>query len=119
MTVAPSNQDVPANSGTTSFNVNSNIDWAASSNASWCMVNTPSGSNNGPINITYTANTLVTPRIATITVTGTSVSPVSVTVTQAGAAPILSVTPPNQDVLSPAGSVNFNIVSNTGWAALS
>ncbi|MGV1050481.1 MAG: BACON domain-containing protein, partial [Solirubrobacterales bacterium] len=41
----------------------------------------------------------------------------TVTVTQAGATPTLSVTPSNQAVTFAAGSTAFNVTSNTTWSA--
>ena len=45
-------------------------------------------------------------------------TPVVVTVTQAGAA-TLSVTPPNQNVTAPAGTTNFTVTSNSAWTVVS
>lgn len=99
LSVTPSNQNVPAAAGNTSFNVTCNGNWTATSNQTWCTV-TPSGTGNGSLVATYTENTSITPRIATITVNAVGAPPVSVTVTQEGAAPYVNVTPPNH-VLAP------------------
>ena len=80
--VTPSNQDVAVPAGTTDFTVTSNTDWVAVSNSSWCTV-TPSGTGNGTIIATYSENS-GSPRIDTITVTVTGVTPQKVTVTQEG-----------------------------------
>ena len=116
--VGPQNQNVSSSSGSTSFNVTSNTNWIAQSNASWCTV-TPSGSGNGTINATYTANLLVTQRIATVTVTVNGLPSQMVTVTQAGAAAILTVDPQNQNVGYQAGNTTFNVTSNTDWTSIS
>lgn len=118
LAVTPSNQNVPAAAGNTTFNVSSNGNWTATSDQTWCTV-TPSGSGNGTLTATYTENTAITPRIATITVTAAGAPPVAVTVTQAGAAPTLSVTPSNYNVTPPAGYVDFTVTSNTSWTAAS
>jgi len=83
LSVTPTNQDVPATSGTTSFSLTSNSAWSVSSDQSWCTV-TPSGSGNGTVYANYDANTLVSSRVANITVTVSGLSPVTITVTQAG-----------------------------------
>ncbi|MCX6247564.1 MAG: BACON domain-containing carbohydrate-binding protein [Bacteroidetes bacterium] len=120
LTVTPPNQNVPATpAGTTNFTVTSNTSWTVISDQTWCTV-TPSGSGNGTIVATYTENLLVTPRVANITTSATGVTPVVVTVTQAGATPTLAVTPPNQNVpASPAGVTTFTVTSNTSWNVVS
>ena len=114
--VTPSNQNVTAVAGTTSFAVTSNSSWTAGSNQGWCTV-TLSGTGNGTITANYTENTSVTPRVANVTVTVAGLTPVVVTVSQAGVTPTLIVTPPDQPVTSAAGSTSFSVTSNTGWTA--
>ena len=50
--VTPLNQNVTSSSGTTSFNVASNVAWTSSSDQTWCTV-TPSGTGTGIITATY------------------------------------------------------------------
>ncbi|MDP4280834.1 MAG: BACON domain-containing carbohydrate-binding protein [Bacteroidota bacterium] len=120
LSVVPQNQNVPATpGGYVNFTVTSNSPWTVSGNASWCTV-TPSGNGNGIITATYSENTYLSQRVATITVTVTGLPPATVTVTQSGAAPELSVSPQNQSVPSqPAGSTFFIVTSNTVWNASS
>jgi hypothetical protein len=114
LSVTPPNQNVTPPPGTTAFTVTSNTNWTVTSDASWC-VPTASGSGNGSINAVYSENTTIYPRVANLTVIVTGLSPVMVTVTQAGLPPMLNVTPSNQDAGSPAGTVNFTVTSNTDW----
>jgi plastocyanin len=118
LTVSPSNQNVSSAAGTTSFTVSSNTSWNASSDQSWCTV-TSSGTGNGTITATYSLNSSVNTRITTITVSASGVPDQVVTVTQAGAAKTLSVTPPNQTVSAVAGTTDFTITSNTDWTVSS
>jgi hypothetical protein len=118
LSVNPPNQDVSTLAGNTTFDVASNIGWSVSSDAEWCTV-TPSGTGNDTIFATYGENTTVGQRIAHITVTGTGVSPQTVTVTQMGIPVILNVTPPNRAVASTVGFTNFNVTSNTDWTVSS
>jgi M6 family metalloprotease-like protein len=115
LSVTPSNQNVTAPAGNTSFTVTSNSGWISSSNQSWCTV-TPSGTGNGSIVATYTENTTLVQRVASITVTVAGLTPVVVTVTQAAPAATLAVTPPNQDVTDVAGNTSFNVTSNSSWS---
>ena len=116
--VVPSNQNVTPPAGTTTFIVTSNTDWAVTVDSSWCTA-TPSGSGSGTIYATYSENSSVNTRVATLTVTVATLTPQQVTVTQSGAAPILFVTPAYQDVSADAGSTTFNVQSNTTWTASS
>jgi subtilisin family serine protease len=119
LTVTPANQNVSSLAGTTTFTVTSNSAWTASSNQTWCTV-TPSGTGNGTITATYTQNTLTTPRVANITVTVIGLTPIIVTVTQAGvSAPTLTVAPSNQNVTAPAGTTLFTVTSNSSWTVTS
>lgn len=116
--VTPLNQNVPPSQGTTSFAVASNLDWTSSSNQTWCTV-TLSGNGNGTITVTYLVNTGAGSRTAVITVSGSGVIDQVVTVTQSGTAPLLSVTPLNQNVSSSSGATGFTVVSNIEWTSSS
>jgi hypothetical protein len=116
--VTPSNQNVPAPAGSTSFTVTSNTDWTVTVDSTFCTV-TPAGTGNGTILVYYSENFSVNSRVATLTVTVSGLTPQFVTVTQEGAAPILIVIPPYQNVTEIAGSTSFNVTSNTNWTALS
>jgi hypothetical protein len=117
MAVTPPNQNAPAADGNTDFIVSSNTTWVVESDAAWCTVTT-SGVNNDTINAVYTENVEVSGRVAHITVTGAGVGSQVVTVTQEGAAPLLSVSPPNQNVGTPSGLTQFEVLSNTTWNVL-
>ncbi|HPS63093.1 MAG TPA: BACON domain-containing carbohydrate-binding protein, partial [Bacteroidales bacterium] len=116
MTVTPPNQPVAATAGATTFTVTTNATtpWTSVSDQTWCTV-TPTGTGNGTINANYTQNANLASRVANITVTVAGVSPVIVTVSQAGAAPTLSVAPSNQTVQPPAGTTSFTVTSNSAW----
>jgi len=109
LVVLPSNQNVNPSAGSTVFNVTSNSDWTAMSNATWCTV-TPSGSGNGPITAAYAQNTTGLPRIDTITVNVTGLSPVRVTVSQDAATGIGEHSSIPLQVYPNPSSGNLNIV---------
>lgn len=118
LSVTPSNQNVSAPTGSTIFNVTSNSNWTASSNQTWCTINS-GGSGNGTITAVYEENSSIEPRVATITVSASGAANQTVTVSQEGAAATLAVTPPNHNVSPLAGSVIFMVTSNTNWAVQS
>lgn len=127
LSVTPSNQNVSASAGNTSFNVlntacgNMNYTSSVTSGSSWLSITGGgSGGNTGTINVSYTQNSDCNQRIGTITITasGATGSPISVTVTQAGnSTPTLSVTPSNQNVSASAGNTSFNVL-NTACGTL-
>ena len=75
----------PSKSSTTTFDITSNISWNVSSNQTWLAVSSLSGSNNASISIAASANNTKSPRTAIITVSGSGVTPKTITVTQAAA----------------------------------
>ena len=101
--------------GSTSFDITSNVDWTVSEGSTWLSVDPTTGSNNATVTINYDQNTSFTPRYAELTVSAPDVPDVIVTVNQAAAGAILSVSPPNQNVGPAAGATSFSILSNTGW----
>ena len=86
LAINPTTANVNSTAGTGSTSVTSNISWnAVSSNTSWLTITSgSSGSNNGAINYSYTANTSTSSRTATITVSGSGVSSQTLTVIQDG-----------------------------------
>ena len=57
-----------------SLYIKSNVDWDASSDASWLTVSPVSGSNDGTLILTTTANTDSNQRTATVTISGTGLT---------------------------------------------
>jgi len=118
ITIDPLTLNANSNAGTSIFNVVSNTDWSAVSDAAWCNV-TASGSGAGPLNANYTENIIAVQRTANITVTVLGLDPVVVTLVQTGAAPVLSVDPMSFDVVSSAGSADIAVTSNAPWTVVS
>ena len=115
LTVTPPNQNVGTPSGVTKVLVTSNVSWTVTSGSSWCTV-TNSGTGTDTIFAVYEDNTTIIPRVAQITVSGNGVSPVTVTVSQAGVPIILTVTPPDTNVVNTSGNTRFYVTSNTNWS---
>lgn len=82
LAIEPENQNVEAVAGTTTFTVFSNTAWTMESDAKWCSTQ-PAGDGNGVIEVNYTANPINDVKMATLTVSVSSLDPISVTVTQA------------------------------------
>lgn len=102
--------------GSLSFNVTSNTEWTATSNVSWCKVNTTSGTGNKTVNITVTENNGTNDRTATITITAGNVTR-TVWITQSTAT--LSIDKSNITFGPAANTQVVNITSNTSWTATS
>jgi hypothetical protein len=119
LTLTPTSKAVEANAGTFKVAILSTVPWMASSNEDWIDIDPMVGDGNSTMNVTHQPNISIAPRSATITIQGTNVEAKTVTLTQAGASPLLSVTPANQNVSSLAGNTTFDIQSNTSWTAQS
>lgn len=112
LTVTPDSRSVNAASGTVTYSVTSNIDWNISENSDWL---TATKTNNSTLTVSYNENITVNPRAATITLSGTGVTAQTVTLSQDGATPVLSIEPGSATVPSEAGSVSFTVTSNIDW----
>ena len=133
LSVTPTTKSVSAAAGTTSFNVANSgtgtMNWtAAISSGDWIHITAGTSGTNDTgesksVQISYDANTVETPRTATILVTstGTIGSPVVVSVLQAAMIPdqpILNVTPRSRSVSASSGTTTFAI-TNTGTGSMS
>ncbi len=74
LNVTPATRTVTDPAGVTTFNVSSNINWACTSDANWC-VPTASGSGIGALTATYQQNLSAVIRTANLLVTGTVLAP--------------------------------------------
>jgi len=68
LSVNPEYQSVESSAASTTFNVSSNTKWAVSTKSDWAKVSTPSGENNGEVEITFSENTTDKERTADIVV---------------------------------------------------
>ena len=116
LTVSPTSQTPSSSAGSFTITVTANVDWSASSDAGWLTVSPTSGSNNGTVTATYTANTGAA-RTGSITFTAGTLTQ-TVTVTQA--IPVeISVSPTTQSVSAAAGNFAIDLSSNTAWTVSS
>ncbi len=92
MTATPVAQNVSNATGIFDITITGNTDWTAVSSASWCTISPVTGSGNGAVAVNYQDNSEASTRTATITISGTDVTPVSITVTQDKGSDL----PPNQ-----------------------
>lgn len=83
ISLTPASQNVGSSAGGITINISSNVAWTASDDATWLTITPTSGSNNGVLNCTFTANTASAPRTATVTVTNGTISNTA-TITQDG-----------------------------------
>ena len=97
------------------FTIESNVNWTVSKgSATWLTVSPASGSNNGAVTVTASANTLTSDRTATITVEGGGITR-TINVTQNKFNPSLSVSRSLLFFEINGGSLTFNVTSNTNW----
>jgi len=96
----PQMMEVPAEAGTASFSVSSNVDWTCQSDAPWCTV-TPAGSGNGQILAAYEANTSEEDRMALLSLTGENLATQTLQLVQQGVLTGYEIHQDIQPVLSP------------------
>lgn len=68
ITLTPESGSVAADATSASFAVKSNVDWTVSTDAGWVTLGTTSGSNDGTVALSFTANAGEADRTATVTV---------------------------------------------------
>ncbi|HEX3074747.1 MAG TPA: BACON domain-containing protein, partial [Ignavibacteriales bacterium] len=115
--ITPENSsiDVAAAAGSSSVNVDSDVSWTASADETWITSAVNNGS--GQLEIAYEENTTTSPRDAIITLTDGSIN-ATVTVNQAGAAPVLNVNPSSRSAAKGGETVTFSVSSNITWSAV-
>jgi len=114
------NHSPASDEGNIVLNIEANINWNASSNASdWLSIAPQTGTNNGSVTISWTENTSSQSRMGVLTFSGTGANNQTVTITQAAAELNLSVSPATQSVSSVSGNFAISISSNISWAATS
>ena len=69
LSINPEHQSVESSATSTTFSVSSNTKWTVSTTSDWAKVSTPSGENNGEVEITFSENTTDKERTADIVVT--------------------------------------------------
>ncbi len=127
LSVSPSPQNVPGTSGTATFQVSNTgggtLSWTAASGDTWLTItNGFSGTGNGSITVSYSANPGTSERTGSIivTATGASGSPKMAAIVQAaggGTTPVISVTPTSREVSAFSGKTTFD-VSNAGGGTM-
>ena len=98
--------------------INSNTDWHASSNQSWCKVSPNTGTSNSNISILLEANITTSARQATVTVTAGNKQQ-TITINQKGCNENLSVSSNYFSVSPENKSYNFIIYTNLSWSVSS
>ena len=103
---------------TYSIGVTSNSTWTATVNsgATWCTVSPASGSGDGTVNVSVTANSIMASRSATVTFTSGTLTHTT-TVTQAAGDPTLSIDNTTIAAAKTAVSYPVAVTSNSTWTA--
>ena len=84
LSISPANQNVPSDAGNVGFTISSNTAWNLSTTDTWLSFDTPDGTNNAVITVSYDQNTSLSSRTGVITITYADLSK-TITVTQQGA----------------------------------
>ena len=85
LTVSPTSVSFSSAAGSQTVNITSNVSWTVSENLGWLTPSVTSGSNNGSVSLSATANTGTSARSGNVTISGGGITRV-VSVGQSGAA---------------------------------
>lgn len=88
------------------INITSNINWTASCNQNWVIINPTSGSGNGTVNISVTENQNSEPRTTTLTISGSNFTKI-ITITQADFITSINEIPQTELVIYPNPATDF------------
>lgn len=104
--------EVANSAGTTSFSVESNVDWTVASDANWIVVERKGDE----VNLTYEENEAVTSRAATITLTASEGNlKEQVEITQLGTTPTLSLDKEALEFDVSGGEASITVSTNLEW----
>ena len=116
LSVSTTSLNFAASGENQAFSISSNTDWTVSSSDSWLTVSPALGSNDGTVTVTAAENTATTQRTATITISGTEVTPQTISVTQDAAAEVPTVVPDEAQTVGADGkgtiTLNLSIPSD-------
>jgi len=118
--ISPTNQSFSSSGGTGNVSVTTQSEciWTATSNSSWITVSSGnSGTGNGTVNYSVSANSSTSSRIGTMTEAGQTF-----TVTQSGLTCTYTISPTSQSYNSDGGIGNVSVTassSNCSWTATS
>ena len=118
LSVTPIEVKFESAGGTQHLAVKSNTSWTATSNQSWCTIDTNAGNGDGAIEVSVAANTSIDERTATIAVRTSGVQK-NVVVTQHGVEITLEVTPTTVSLDANGAAKQLKIVSNGPWTVTS
>ncbi len=121
--ITPSNIEVTSDSGSATFNIESNTNWTVTDNADWLTKSPKDSSGNATLTVTYQANTDTLVRVAILTISGNGITKTA-TVTQLGAK-LFNITaesnPSNAANIIGHGpytensTVTLTCIPNSGW----
>ena len=118
ISLSPTTYNAPSTQGATNVAITSNTAWnTVSSEPSW-LTTTKTGTGNGTLEVTYTANAITNTRTGIITVQAADAVSQIFTLRQEGIAPFLTINNPNIQVPSSAGQTSLSIMSNINWTAM-
>ena len=120
LTLLPAMLDFTAAGETKSVTIMSNVNWSATSNASWLTISgTAMGTGNGSISVVATEQAAAVARTATITVETTGGLRQTVSVTQAAAVEALTLSDASLAFTAAGETKQLTITSNASWTVTS
>ncbi|MCB9289467.1 MAG: T9SS type A sorting domain-containing protein [Lewinellaceae bacterium] len=116
--VSPANVSVEANSGSIPIDISSDLGWTASSSDPWLTVSPAGGTGNAAISLSYSSNTSINSRQATVQIE-TTCRTEQITVTQQGQSITLFLAAEPNTLYFPhfSSTQQVEISSNVNWMA--
>ncbi|MEM6697137.1 MAG: fasciclin domain-containing protein, partial [Bacteroidota bacterium] len=115
----PTDINVDASAGEAEIRVSSNTNWVASGGDEWISYAPSTGEGDDVITVKYDENTALDSRQTSITLSTGAGEMVTVTITQAGAAPFIAVDPMMLNVGNGEGDASVAVNANENWTASS
>ncbi|HQJ65960.1 MAG TPA: BACON domain-containing carbohydrate-binding protein, partial [bacterium] len=116
LSLSPPTLSYYAGSSSASFSVTANITWNVLDTLEWVTVSPSSGNHDTTVTVSVAANPLVSPRNGILTISGAGLSR-TLTVTQAGAAAILTVSPGELTFSADSAQNMVTLHANLSWNA--
>ncbi len=116
--VSPESLSFTASGGSASVTISSNQSWTATTSDAWFSISSAEGEGDATLSLSVVANTSTDSRSGTVTLKAGD-SSYTVSVSQEGEDPILSVTPETLSFSADGGNKSITVTSNLSWTATS
>lgn len=115
LNVTPATMAFNAVGGTQRGTITANTNWTVQENVNFIRVDSPSGTNNGSINVICDANSSAISRTGVVTISAVGAASKTINISQIGASGFLTIAPVALNFTAAGGRQYFLVNSNTNW----